>query len=276
MHRSQRTGRETWAIRLSTAAAPSVTSAPSKLDSNGTCGFLRVQRRTQGLQGRARGGHVRGVERARDLQRDDPGLGRRVLRQGLELLQGAGGDGLAGPVDVGGRGPGGVNGCQDLGGVAAHDGTHAGGGGGSSGCHAVGAFADKRHGFGFRQDTGEGSGGDFADGVAGKDDGKRAEFDVEQRLCRHQARSDDQGLRDCGVLDGLLIGGGAVGGEVDACYFAEGGQEACDGWQFQPGGQKTRGLGALSRADDCKHVTSFPNYRVNIRVFMHQAHWVSL
>src|SRR6478735_6613592 len=38
MHWSQRTGRETWAIRLSTAAAPSVTSAPSKLDSNGTCG----------------------------------------------------------------------------------------------------------------------------------------------------------------------------------------------------------------------------------------------
>ena len=112
------------------------------------------------------------------------------------------------------------------------------------------------------QDTGQGRGRDLADGVAGEDDRKRAEFDVEQGLRGHQPGGDDQGLRDGGVLDGFLIGGGAVGGEVDACDFAQGGQMACDGRQFQPRGQKTRGLGALSRADDCKHVTSFPNYRV--------------
>ncbi len=51
---------------------------------------------------------------------------------------------------------------------------------GCGGGHAVGAFADKRHGFGFGQHTGEGGRGDFADGVAGEDDRKRAEFDVEQ------------------------------------------------------------------------------------------------
>ena len=58
----------------------------------------------------------------------------------------------------------------------------------------------------------------------------------------HQPGGDNQGLRHGGVLDGLLIGGGAVRGEVDACNLAEGGQMACYGRQFQPRGQETGGL----------------------------------
>ena len=185
---------------------------------------------------------MRGVERAGHLQRNDAGLGRRVLGQGLELLEGAGGNGLAGAVDVGRRCAGGLDGRQDLGGVPAHHGAHAGGGDGGGGGHAVGALPDEGHGFLLGEDAGQGGRRDLTDRVAGEDDRKGAEFDVEQGLRGHQAGGDDQGLRHGGVLDGFLIRGGPVGREVDACDFAEGGQLACYRGQFQPRGQKTRGL----------------------------------
>ena len=45
--------------------------------------------------------HEVGVERAGDLERDDAGPGRRVGGEGGECVEGAGGDDLAGAVDVG-------------------------------------------------------------------------------------------------------------------------------------------------------------------------------
>src|SRR5699024_10394488 len=49
-----------------------------------------------------RGGHVLGVEGTGDLEGHDPSPGRRLLTEGGELFEGAGGDDLAGTVDVGG------------------------------------------------------------------------------------------------------------------------------------------------------------------------------
>jgi hypothetical protein len=78
--------------------------------------------------------------------------------------------------------------------------------------------------------------------VSGKDHRECAEFDVEQRLRGNQPGGNNQGLRNSGVLDGFLIRGGPVGYQVDACDLTEGGQMACYRRQFQPRGQKTRGL----------------------------------
>ena len=47
--------------------------------------------------------HVVGVEGAGHLERDDAGPGRRVGGEGREGVEGAGGDDLAGAVDVGRR-----------------------------------------------------------------------------------------------------------------------------------------------------------------------------
>jgi hypothetical protein len=83
---------------------------------------------------------------------------------------------------------------------------------------------------------------DFTDRMPGEDDGQGAEFDVEEGLRGHQARSHNKRLGDGGVLDGLLVRGGSVGRQVQARDFTQGGQMACYRRQFQPGGQKTRGL----------------------------------
>ena len=99
---------------------------PSALDSSrlrGSCVVIGPGVAAEDVDGRA---HVLGVERAGDLQRADPGLGRRVGREGGQLLHRAGGDDLAGAVDVGGGEAVPGEGFGDLGRVAAEDGAHAG------------------------------------------------------------------------------------------------------------------------------------------------------
>ncbi len=70
--------------------------------------------------------HVLGVERARDGERDEPGLGGRVGGERLELLDGAGGDDLARSVVVGRGEALASERCEHLVTVTAEDGGHAG------------------------------------------------------------------------------------------------------------------------------------------------------
>src|SRR5690606_31599820 len=58
------------------------------------------ERRREGGELLAGGGHVRRVEGPGDLQRDDAGLRRAVLSERGDLLGAAGGDDLGGGVDV--------------------------------------------------------------------------------------------------------------------------------------------------------------------------------
>ena len=97
------------------------TAAPSELDRSVTPGSLTSWSDHSALELVGRGGHVDGVEGAGDLERDDAGLGRRVGREGGELLEGAGGDDLAGAVHVGRGEAVPVEGGGHLGGVAAED-----------------------------------------------------------------------------------------------------------------------------------------------------------
>jgi hypothetical protein len=182
------------------------------------------------------------VECPGNLKWNHAGLGRRILGQGLELFEGARGDGLACSVDICGRCAGGLDGGQDLGGIATHHGAHAGGRDGSCRGHAVGAFAHVRHGFLFGEHAGQRGRRDLAHRVPGQDDRQRAELDVEQRLGGHQPGRDNERLCDGGVFDGFLVRRGPVRSEVDACNFAQGGQMACYGGQLQPRGQETGGL----------------------------------
>src|SRR5690606_7881904 len=63
------------------------------------------ERRREGGELLAGGGHVRGVEGPGDLQRDDAGLRGAVFAERGDLLGAAGGDDLGGGVDVRGVEP---------------------------------------------------------------------------------------------------------------------------------------------------------------------------
>ena len=113
-----------------------------------------------------RGRHVLGVERARDLQRSQPGLLRRVGRERRELLERARDDDLAGAVLVGGGEAVRLGLRDDLVAVAAEDGGHAGGGDGRRSGHRLAALADEHHRLLGGDDAGADGGGDLADAVA--------------------------------------------------------------------------------------------------------------
>ncbi|MNR39973.1 hypothetical protein D3C85_1582210 [compost metagenome] len=96
------------------------------------------------------------MESASHLEGYDAGLRWRVVRQGLELLEGTCSDCLSRAVDIGWCGTRGSNCRQDLGRVSAHNGAHARGG--HCGCcsHAVGPLPNEAHGLGLGEDAREG------------------------------------------------------------------------------------------------------------------------
>ena len=101
MHRSQRTGAVTWRTRRCSISRPWMTAAPSRFDSMIRAGSATVTPPATAARACLGRRHVRRVERARHLQRDDPGLGRRLVGELGQRVQRARGDDLAGAVAVG-------------------------------------------------------------------------------------------------------------------------------------------------------------------------------
>ena len=127
MHRSHRTGAVTWRTSRLSMVGPWSTAAPSRLDSRILVGCGGGDAGGGGGERGLGGRHVRGVERAGDLQLDDPRLGGRRGGELLQPVDGAGGDDLAGAVAVGRVQAGGLDRGEHLGLVAAEHGGHAGG-----------------------------------------------------------------------------------------------------------------------------------------------------
>ena len=92
-----------------------------------------------------------------------------VGAEGLDLLEGAGGDDLAGAVDVGGREAVGLERSQDLVRIAAEHGCHARRGDRAGLRHGAATGGDEGDGLLVRDDSGEGRGRELADRVPGED-----------------------------------------------------------------------------------------------------------
>ena len=202
--RSQRTGRAIWpTIRLSTSR-PSWTTLPSRLEMNAGARVVHRDRPRPAPATCSTAGAMCGVwkapatESGRSLR-----LGGRVGGERLELLEGAGGDDLAGAVVVGGGQAVPLERGEHLVAVAAEDGGHAGGGGGGGVGHRPAALADQHHRLLGADHPGAGRGRDLAHAVAG--DGAELGVGVgrvrEQRERRDQAGGDEQRLGDPGVPD---------------------------------------------------------------------------
>src|SRR5690606_19666390 len=131
------------------------------------------------------GCHVLGVEGTGDLQGHDARLGGRLGGEGSELVEGAGGDHLAAPVDVGGGEAVAGDRRGDLVRVAADDGAHPGGGDGGGVGHRPAAHPDEVQGVAVGEHAGDGRGGELAHGVPGRDV-DRARLLPEHRLEREQ------------------------------------------------------------------------------------------
>ena len=213
-------------------------------------------------EGRHGGLHVGRVERTGDLEGDHPRTGRRVGAERVESVERAGGHDLTRAVDVGGRQPVAVDRGKDLVGVTTEHRAHAGRRGGAGLGHGATSQGDEAHGIRLRQHSGPCGGGDLADGVAGertgtaRGDGIRLVGRAGQRAQGEEAGPHEQRLGDGGVLDGVLVGGGAVRDEVDLGRLGMGGQPVTQSGQLEPRVEEAGGLGALTRADENDHPSS--------------------
>ena len=88
MHRSQRTGLAIWPTIRRSTSRPSWTTWPSRLEISRVRGSWVETDAGQRGEVADGGRHVLGVERAGDAERDQPGLGRRVLGEGLRAARG--------------------------------------------------------------------------------------------------------------------------------------------------------------------------------------------
>ena len=230
------------------------TAAPSALDSRIGRGSATVMLCGVGGE-RVRGrGHEVGVEGAGDGQRPHPGAGRRLGGQLLQCVQSTGGDDLAGAVAVGRGQPGGLDSGDDLVGVAAEDGGHAGRGERAGGGHlgaAAGGEGDRRE---RRQRAGHGGRGQLTDAVAG-DDAIGSALET-QLTGRDDAQRYQQRLGDGGVLD--VVGGGsrAEPGEVEAGDLGELGDLLGHAGQLQPRSEHAGRLRTLARSKYCDHTSN--------------------
>ncbi len=99
---------------------------------------------------------------------------------------------------------------------------------------------------------GERSGADRCHGIRAVARGPR------ERPKREQAGADEQGLRDGGVLDGVLVGRRAVGDEVDLGRVGEHAEPVTQAGELEPRAEEAGGLGALAGADENDHGSSLP------------------
>ena len=254
MHRSQRTGAVTWRTRRCSISRPWLTADPSRFDSRIRAGSLTVTPAGDRGEGPLGRGHERGVERARHLQRDDPGPGGRLGGELAQAVQRSGGDDLTGAVAVGREQPVCLDRGDDLGRVAAEDGAHAGRFEGAGGGHLPAAYpGEGDRGLG-GQHPGEGGGTELADAVAGD----QADVVHGQVLGGQQGGGDEQWLGARGVPD--LVGVG-LGAEVDEIDAGEGGpppQARFGAGQVEPGREEAGLLGALAGREYGEHVLDSP------------------
>ena len=223
----------------------------------------RVERRHrlgQAFEAADGGLHVHGVEGAGDAERDQPGLGRRVLGEGVQLLAGAGRHDLTGPVVVGRGQPVLVDGRQHLVAVTTQYGGHAGRRGRGGLGHRLAPLADQHHGLLRGDGAGDGGGCELADAVTGDGADLREQVArlVEQRLRGHQAGGHQERLGDLGVADGVGVGLRAVVGQVDAGHRGEPVEARREGGVLEPGREEAGGLGTLSGCDDDEHPSTLP------------------
>ena len=167
---SKRTGLVTWLTRRDSDLGAGVDGGAVGVGEQPPARVGRSQPADQALELLAGRGHVVGVEGAGDRQRHDPRLGRRVGLQRVQPVERAGGDDLAGAVHVRRGQAVLVDGGQDLVGVAAEDGGHAGRRLRAGGGHRPAADGGERDRGLDRQHAGERGGGELADAVPGDDD----------------------------------------------------------------------------------------------------------
>ena len=222
-----------------------------------TTGYLRIgyfaqTTYTEFREHLDRWSHMRSMEGAGDLQRDDPGLGRWGVAQRSDLLERAGGDHLARAVDVGRGQAERLEGAEHLVGVSAQHRGHAGGRDRAGLRHRTAASGDEGDGLFVGDDAGQGRGGQLTDGVAGEHRAGGDEVGArgEERRGDDETGRDDERLSNGGVLDGVGVGLGAVLEQVEARGVAERCQLLTRPVELEPGGEEAGGLGALSGAHD--------------------------
>ena len=207
-----------------------------------------------------------GVERARHLQRDDPGAGRRGGGERGEGVERACRDHLAAAVHV--RRDEAVLGesREHLVRVTAQHRAHAGRGRRRGAGHRGAAHGDEAQGLVVGQDARDRRRGELTDRVAGGHPDDVLGGDVE-RLVRaevedgpqaRQRGGHEQRLRHGGVADGVGVRRGAVGDEIQAGRAGGPRDRLGDGRQLEPRGEHAGGLGALTGADDSEHPTTLP------------------
>ena len=203
---------------------------------------------------RARHGglHVVGVERPGDLERDDPGPSRWVGGERGERVERAGGDDLAGAVDVGGVSP-----WRSI--VA----STSSGSPPSTALIPVGvaalasAIARPRSATKRIASVSESTPAPAAAVISPTECPASAPVPVDatasvlvvagQRAQGEQAGADEQRLGDGGVLDGVLVGRRAVRDEVDLGGVGEGGQPVTQAGQLEPRAEEAPGSGSPGR-----------------------------
>ena len=87
---------------------------------------------------------------------------------------------------------------------------------------------------------------------------RRVGAEVEDGPQARQRGGHEQRLRDGGVPDGVGVGRGAVGDQVEARGRRGPRDRLGDGRQLEPGGEHAGGLGTLTGADDDEHPTTLP------------------
>lgn len=190
--------------------------------------------------------HMHRVERAGDGERHESGAVRRVLGQGLELLDGARSHNLPRAVVVRRGQPRSLDGGEHLVGVASHDGGHARRAVRGGLCHRSPTDGHQGCGFGVGDNASERERGELSDGVASDE----MWFDVE-RACGGKRGGDEQRLRDGRVTDGVIVGVGTEVGKVQFGGLGELGERRREDVVLEPRGEEPGFLGALTRRNDC-------------------------
>ena len=199
MHRSQRTGRAIWpTIRRQHLAAVVDDLAVAVGDQAACAGRGSTTERASVADVADGRGHVLGVERAGDAERDQPRLGRRVVGEGLRAARGCRRRRSGRRRCRWRRQPVLLERGQHLVAVAAEDGGHAGRGGRGGVGHRLAALADEHHRLLGGDRPGARGGGDLADAVAGDgaDLAERVGRVREQLERGDQAGGDQQRLGD--------------------------------------------------------------------------------
>ena len=206
-----------------------------------------------GLGGR----HVRRVERARHLEPDDPGPGRRLGGQLVQRVDRAGGHDLTGPVAVGRVQPVRRERGDHLVRVTAEHGGHPGRLQRAGGGHLPPAYAGERHGGLGRQHPGQRGGAQLTDAVPGD----QPDVVHGQVLGGEQRGGDQQRLGTGGVLDLVRVRPGAQVDQVHPGQRRPPAQTRLGAGEVEPRREEAGLLGTLSGREYGEHVYDSDGYR---------------